>query len=314
MQKLVFILLFLTLALSPNLVFSQDKDSFKTIVNTGVQYYSAGNYAQAIDAFKKASAIQENADVTYNIARSYHRLNDCQNALMYYAKFQTQVSSNEEKQAVEKYIQELSGCKQEGKILPLCSPANTTVRIDESKETLKCGNIHSVAVGNRKLLFEAQGHEPVTRLINVIANNTTTVSVTLDGQAPAPAEPVVSQESTPEPESGQSLPSQKSDSADRGLNWLGLGFVIAGGSSSLLGGILLGASHSEIQNNEVYRRNKGAYYSGWVFTGLGAAATITGLVVLILDLRVSVSIDRVALSPIFEAGPDSAHAGIHLQF
>ncbi|MFA5625624.1 MAG: tetratricopeptide repeat protein [Bradymonadales bacterium] len=315
MQKtLIFVALFLVLAL-PSSLFAQSDESFKSLVDTGVQSYSAGDYHRAIDAFKRASEIRENADVTYNIARSYHRLNDCQNALSYYAKFQSQVTSSEDKQAVEKFIKELADCKQEGKLLPLCSPANASVRVDDSQEMLSCGNIHKIAVGNRKLSFEADGFETVKRMVNIVAQQTTTVSVTLDGNKPDQKQPV---EETEIASHKMEVPTKSACDLCRsseGANWLGLGLVIGGGTSSLLGGILLAASYSKYSESQtLYSKKAGAYYSGVIFTSLGVLSTAAGVLVLIFDWRINTKASRVAVSPIFETGKDSASAGIHLRF
>jgi tetratricopeptide (TPR) repeat protein len=57
------------------------------LINEAVEHYSGRRYEEAIALFKQANDIQEEPELLYNIARSYERLSQSDEALEWYQRF-----------------------------------------------------------------------------------------------------------------------------------------------------------------------------------------------------------------------------------
>ncbi|MBO5753607.1 MAG: tetratricopeptide repeat protein, partial [Proteobacteria bacterium] len=154
---------------------SELSGSFESLMTKGLEYYKKGsqdpqNYAQAIEYFSAAKKQNPLPDVVYNIARSYHLMGDCENALESYREFAMTSAANANK--VKDYISSLSsqcGVKM-GSLILKCEPANAVVSIDNAAN-VACNGTHSLTAGDHSLLITAEGYEPETRKISVSSNN-----------------------------------------------------------------------------------------------------------------------------------------------
>jgi tetratricopeptide (TPR) repeat protein len=93
-RYLVF-LLFWTVTFGPQLsVFAEPVESLTpdrqervdTLVEEGLEQYGKRQYEEAIESFKQALEIQEEPELLYNIARSYERLVNSEEALVWYQR------------------------------------------------------------------------------------------------------------------------------------------------------------------------------------------------------------------------------------
>lgn len=172
----------------------QQEDDFAKHMIEGINYFKAGDsdpaqYNKAIEAFKTANDIKPNPDAVYNIARSYHKLNNCPKALEYYRLYVTQ-TSGQDAESVQNYISELSTqCETRGTLQLRCAPASTTVSIDGAPPSA-CIPSQNIAPGSHTLSFSAPGFEPESRTVFIEANAQRIVPVIVElHQIPQVAQP-----------------------------------------------------------------------------------------------------------------------------
>lgn len=155
--------------------FAQDNDEFTKLMMQGVRQFKEGQndpaqYEAAIESFKAARQINPNPDATYNIARAYHKLGKCDEALASYREYAATSAENAE--SVKEYIQTLSKeCgNTKGTLMLRCSPENTRVSID-NQPSGSCLPEQVVAVGTHYLTFAADGYKTETRTVTVVADS-----------------------------------------------------------------------------------------------------------------------------------------------
>jgi tetratricopeptide (TPR) repeat protein len=66
---------------------SEQQEDYDAMLQEAVEHYGARRYEDAIALFKDALDIQEEPELLYNIARSYERLADSEEAVSWYEKF-----------------------------------------------------------------------------------------------------------------------------------------------------------------------------------------------------------------------------------
>jgi tetratricopeptide (TPR) repeat protein len=318
---------------------SELSGSFESLMTKGLEYYKKGsqdpqNYAQAIEYFSAAKKQNPLPDVVYNIARSYHLMGDCENALESYREFAMTSAANANK--VKDYISSLSsqcGVKM-GSLNLKCEPANAVVSIDNAAN-VACNGTHSLKAGDHSLLITAEGYEPETRKISVSSNNIpANVSVTMrafvvnDPEANSTGEIATTEDGMSE--SSSRVITENAD--ERGgtykpgsVFWGGVGTAGAGILMMIGGGIAIGNSHRLVTHQTesalytYYERNSGLFKGGSAVLGIGAAASLIGVSLIIVDVLLNNQSDdeepqAVRFTPAISFDAESASAGFTMTF
>ena len=162
-------------ALTAGSAFAQDNDEFTRLMMQGVRQFKEGQnnpaqYEAAIESFKAARQINPIPDATYNIARAYHKLGKCDEALASYREYAA--TSAENAASVKDFIASLSKeCgNTKGTLILRCSPENTRVSID-GQPAGSCLPEQIIAVGTHDLVFTADGYKTETRSVTVVADS-----------------------------------------------------------------------------------------------------------------------------------------------
>jgi hypothetical protein len=315
----------------------------------GVKHFKAGRndpaeYQKAIDAFKAAREINPIPDATYNIARSYHMMNNCEMALATYKEYAT--TSVENAESVKDFIAELTEqCGNNAGTLKMrCTPANAMVSIDGEAPT-QCVAEQTIPTGDHKLVISADGYNSQTRNVSVTTKSQSTeiiVELQKSQQAQAPKQQAPKTEQASKPAETSSVTDWRSQYAKQiatpaqtpvqeenvtsspssAMFWAGVALGGIGTVSSLVGGILAGTAYEEAEyvshDNLVlptFDEKKSKLNAGYALIGIGAAATITGVVLVIVDHFSQKSNDQTAaVTPMINLGAGNASAGIAVTF
>lgn len=84
-------------------------DRFERIIADALRAYNEGRYEAALDLYFEAKVLQDLAEIDYSIARTYHNLNQCDQAEKFYKRVQNRLSELPDgyEARVEKYLIEL---------------------------------------------------------------------------------------------------------------------------------------------------------------------------------------------------------------
>ena len=318
--------------------------TFEELMTEGLNHYKKGaqdpnNYSIAIAyfeaAYKKDSSVH---DIIYNIARSYHLMGDCENALENYKKFSSTSKANKTK--VAEFVKSLSAqCgESKGSLILNCEPANALVSIDNAPN-VACSGTHQLKAGNHALLITAEGYEPETRNVSITSNAKSPVAMNVSMRAFVVRDPeaeaaATTQTATTEP-SAQTTDSrvitetaiERAESPGfGGMFWSGVALSSAGTLMMLGGGIALGCAfrskihYSGDEQFTFYQRNPGLIGGGGAVLGIGAAAAIAGITLFIVDaVKKNKSQDEsdpqaVRFAPTFSVSAEEASAGFTMTF
>jgi tetratricopeptide (TPR) repeat protein len=188
----------------------------------GVALYSEADYAAALVEFQRAYTLSPNAAVLYNVGETEFQLRDYAGALATFERYLAEASGNDpHRSEVEANAKVLRS--RVGRLSIATIPSGADVTIDDrSVGRTPIDRPLMVAVGHLKVTATASGRAPVTRYVDVAADDN--VSVTLDLPAPAgesapgPTERV-SQEAAAPPHDGSTL---------RTVGWIAAGVLAAG--------------------------------------------------------------------------------------
>ncbi|MBQ9394001.1 MAG: PEGA domain-containing protein [Proteobacteria bacterium] len=291
-------------------------DSFEDHMNDGVKYFKDGNYIKAIESFSAAQRIKNIPDIPYNIARSYQKLGDCDNALKYFREYALVDAEKAEK--VKPYIEELtSQCgTKTGSIQMRCIPDNAFVYID-SNELVQCNGIYELGVGSHSLKFMADGYVDENRTVEIVQDSRKTVVVDMVAQSGNRASDMMASsnagtngDTAAAGESGEGAPLTP-------LFWGGVGTAGGGLLFSVIGVSMVATSHRVITYNKktFYERSTPKLVGGGVMAGIGLAALTAGVTVLVVErIKVKNGTNSVAVVPSIAVTPDAASAGVAITF
>ncbi len=289
----------------------EHEDEFTHLMNEGIAYYKAGasdpsQYQKAIVAFEKAKLIQAHPDITYNIARCYHMMGNCNLALVYYREYA--IGSVENAEKVKDKIDELVEIcgRRKAKLDIKCIPENAMVSIDRA-EIVPCNDVFEVNAGEHIVTVTADNYSAETRTIDAkTGKNPTSVVFDLHAASGAGAS---SKQSVVVPDDSsdrltassqvQNVTTQTSsrvmtqDAPDNSVRldnvgplfWTGVGAAGGGLLFSIIGISLVGTAHKAVVFNDfdAYERNDSKLAAGGVLTGLGITALAGGATLLILE-------------------------------
>lgn len=288
-------------------------ESFSSVMQEGIRLYNEGKtdasrYQDALNAFLYAHQLEpDQAIVTYNIARTYHRLGNCEKALNHYLLYQSIAIADSDYTDVSEYIAALTKqCGMTGTLVLHCSPSQAEVSFDGERAVL-CDGMHTLKAGKHRYSVRAKGYASIEQDINIDINSVATSTVAL----------------------------QHSDSTTFLINRPSLwedpifvsGFAAAsvGALASITGGILLACGYDKqsIENSTRYDRDDGLITGGAVTLALGGAALGAGIGLLIHyaisthktdDERIQQYRNTLSFDPVIHLSSDGASAGIQFIF
>jgi tetratricopeptide (TPR) repeat protein len=188
----------------------------------GVALYGETDYRAALVEFKRAYSIAPNAAVLYNVGETEFQLQDYAAALTTLQQYLAESSPTDSHRAeVESSVEVLRA--RVGHVTVTTSPAGADVAIDDQavgKTPLDRPVL--VSIGHRKVIASMPGRPPVTRYVDVAADDN--VAVTLQLAAPAdttgaPSRSTIAHD--PESTSG-------AGATWRAIGWIGTGILGAG--------------------------------------------------------------------------------------
>ncbi len=293
-------LFFVILTLFSSTVYAQDL--FESLIEQGSIAYSKQNYKKAIIKFKAALEIKEHKDLYYNIARSYHSLDNCREAISNYIRYKELSGGKDEiSKRIDHYMNELSDCYSSGIVEVTCSPPTTRVYVNYNDREYSCMHKMRLRAGNRKLTFEAPGLPSTTRMINVSNEKTTKLFVSLDGKTKAEA-------SAERSEKKIDLPEYIEESTP---NYLAGGLAI---TAAALGGTAIGLHLASGSPDDSV--SSGLFYTA---VGLDIAAvslSLTTALLLFFDINPSAptSPSMTQAMPVLHIGKNGLFVGASLNF
>jgi tetratricopeptide (TPR) repeat protein len=189
----------------------------------GVGLYGEANYRGALVEFKRASTLAPNVAVLYNIGETQYQLQDYAGALTTFERYLADVGPNDGHRAeVESNVAVLR--TRVGRITITSSPSGAAIAIDEQgvghtpfDESVR------VSIGHHKVVAAMPGRAPVTRYVDVAAEDE--VSVRLELAAPDAA---ASASALNTPASADGASAGRNGSAGHVLGWLATGALAAG--------------------------------------------------------------------------------------
>jgi hypothetical protein len=188
----------------------------------GVALYGETDYRAALVEFKRAYSIAPNAAVLYNVGETEFQLQDYAAALTTLQQYLAESSPSDSHRAeVEGSVEVLRA--RVGHVTVLTSPPGADVAIDDQavgKTPFERPVL--VSIGHRKVIASMPGRPPVTRYVDVAADDNATVVMQLASPADTAGTPSrAANAHDPEPTSG-------GGSTLRLLGWIGTSILGAG--------------------------------------------------------------------------------------
>ena len=272
------------------------KDKFEQ----GVAAYKEQRYSDAVKLFQEADAIAPSAALSFNVARSFEKLDDTSGALRWYRDYVRRSPQASNLAEVQAKVTALAGAlAQRGlqQISVLSEPAGATVLIDDQNVGVT-PLTRDLPPGKHRLLVRLGGYKDQTAELELQPQVPKDVSLQLEAAPRATAVPA------------GALRADSGARADQGPQFGVVPYVVIGaGAASMLGalGFELGRRSAESAADEAPQTEFQGHYdtmesrktTARVLAGVGGALLVTGGVLLFVDLRRKPS-SHVALS----CGPD----------
>ncbi len=271
----------LLLGLLPATAFAQFEDkSYDELMQIGMRLYNEGqtnkiSYANAIRAFEAARRLNPDASiVSYNIARTYHRMGNCEQALNAYLWYQSNAIIEPDYNDVSGYISELSKqCGSKGTVSLRCVPSSAMISFD-GERPVACSAHHRLKVGTHRFVIAADGFMSQEGEIEVVENETVAAEFELDMTL----------------ERQQMI--TRLDLSDRKQFWGGVAVGSLGILATIAGSVLMGTSYDEQDYAWENMRNDTRYYAGMGTTIAGGLAAIAGIWMIVDSVTTAAKEDR----------------------
>lgn len=316
-MKTRFLLPTMLLALLPATAFAQFEDkSFDELMQTGIRLYNEGKtnpitYRHALEAFRQARKLDpDNHIVTFNIARTFHRMGDCEEALNNYLYYQAASITDDDYTDVSAAIGELSKqCGVKGSLTLQCMPENAAISID-GERAVECNGTHQLKEGYHHYVVFADGYDTISGDIEIQMGESTKLDIVLDMSNER-----INMVSRPE-------------LIDRSLLWSGISIASIGLIATIAGGAITILSYEEVGfHDELYWKdfvkNDTLYKAGLGTTLGGTAVTLIGIGMILGDVistyrqdkkRVQSFDNDYAIRPSVSFTKDGAQAGFKMTF
>jgi tetratricopeptide (TPR) repeat protein len=193
----------------------------------GVALYSETDYRGALVEFKRAYATAPNVAVLYNVGETEYQLQDYASALGTFERYLGEASSSEPHRGeVESTVEVLRS--RVGHLAITTTPPGADITVDDSsigRTPLEKSLL--VSIGRRKVVASMAGHAPVSRYVDVAADDNVSVALVLTPAEPAPSG-ATSSLSTPPKDAASS---GNTGATLRTLGWITTGATAAGAVS-----------------------------------------------------------------------------------
>jgi tetratricopeptide (TPR) repeat protein len=191
----------------------------------GVALYRETDYLAALVEFKRAYALSPNSAVLYNIGEAEYQLQDYANALVTFTRYLTEAPpGSSHRVEVENDVEVLQA--RVGHLGIVTVPPGADVSVDDQPAGKTPLNDRLlVSVGHRKVTAVYPGRTPVTRFVDVAADDD--VSVTLELAATAPAT-VPSRGALGGPEPTADRPPSRNRATLQTVGWISTGLLATG--------------------------------------------------------------------------------------
>lgn len=179
----------LTLAVTTRAAQAQDaRAEARAHFQQGVELYTNGNHAAALEEFQEAYRLAPHPNVRVNMANSYEQLNRPLEALFHYERFMAETAeggNRAQRAEVRRAIERLRG--QIGELTIRVQPEGATVTIDgaESRRAPLMDAVRLPA-GRHTITISADGYQTQTREIEVEGGSRPSLRVVLEPGASAP--------------------------------------------------------------------------------------------------------------------------------
>jgi hypothetical protein len=224
----------------------------KELFNAGVQAFEEGRFTEALANFEQAYQLKPHPLVQVNIANCYDKLNQPAEALDHFEAFLASPEGTPaQRDEVRAAVTRLS--KQAGRLSLQVTPATATGTLDD--QTVLHPPNQWVSAGRHRLSFVAEGFEPVVRVLDVRAGETTEVSVTL---VPLPPPTLAAQSAQAPAVSAAALPAPKVSSPAGTSHPLPANVWISGGATLGLGVVAVVTGQLALAANREFDTNLSA--------------------------------------------------------
>jgi tetratricopeptide (TPR) repeat protein len=209
---------------------AQDSDGVREAARhfqRGVALYSEADYRAALVEFKRAGALAPNSATLYNIGEAQYQLQDYAGALTTFERFLVEAGPNDSHRAeVEGNIQALR--TRVGYVAVTTVPFGAEITIDDQPVgRTPLDKPVRVTIGQRKVVGALSGRPPVTRYVDVAAEDNVSVTLLLPASVgAADSAPLVQQ-----PPVTTEAPRSSRGSVPRVVGWVATGVLAAGAAT-----------------------------------------------------------------------------------
>lgn len=192
----------------------------------GVTLYGETDYAGALVEFKRAHALSPNAAVLYNVGEAQYQLQDYASALVTFTRYLAETPLGGDHRAeVDNNLEVLR--TRVGHLSVATVPPGADVSVDDQPAgKTPLDERVLVSVGHRKVTAVLPGRPPLTRFVDVAADDN--VSVTLELPAVAPdARPPADRRALGEPRGAS-----RTGATLRTIGWIATGTLAAGAAGA----------------------------------------------------------------------------------
>ncbi len=272
-----------------------------------VALYAEADYRGALVEFKRAFAIAPNTAVLYNVGEAEYQLKDYASALKTFERFLADADpADSRRPGIMANLEMLRARVGRLRIITVPSGADVTLD-DESVGKTPFASELLVSIGHRKIVASAAGHSPVTRYVDVAADDNVAVALQLPGGAPEP------NPSTPETVAAAGGSSASGGGAKlRALGWVATTGLTAGavtfGLLAMKASNDLKAARNAFPTSSATLIRDGNMTTTYAVLcdSLAAAAIVVGGITLYSTLSSPVARASTAANVRLELGPSSA--------
>ena len=292
---LVAIIASLTLAPASAMADTPDVARAKQTFTLGAKAYREARYKDAIDLFRKANELDAHPELIFNVGQAYEKLGDVASALRSYREFLRLSPGAADRATIEASIRNLEARLRERgvqQLSVLSTPAGATLMLDDKVvgQTPWTGEI---APGKHIAVLRATGYPDTAKEFVLLADRAMDLDIALSATRSAGATTIVSKPDDP-PAPEPAAPPSDAPKKMRVAPWtiaalavgvgglgaaLGLEFARRGAESDAMG------DPTQVGYRDRYDAMVTRQTAARALVGIGAAATVAGGVLLVLDLR-----------------------------
>ena len=161
------------------------EDEYKNRIEAATAIYKSGDLRSALIAYLEVRSRFSGPELDYSLARTYHRLYQCGDALQFYGGVMSDYGLAEDNPLFTKaagYYTELINCEQWGSVQIDCSDAGATLYINDEMTGACMNRSYTMPEGTYRFRLEATGTEPVEESLRVENGARETLSLALEAK------------------------------------------------------------------------------------------------------------------------------------